>query len=125
MVSRLHKLTALVFLVIWVPITAHCSLEKIPGLEFLHCPGDTPESSTCEGDSCKTVESGSYKISDNSDLVPHPVFRVLAEPLAEPAQSIPLLGPLRLPSFPPPDLPRCWQFFSRAAMPARAPSRFS
>ena len=123
---RVYKLTAMVFLVFWVPITAHCNLEKIAGLEFLHCPSDTPESSNCEGDGCQTVESGSYKISDNSELVPRPVFCVVAYVMERPAEYVqPLVDPLQLLSSPPPDLPRIWQFVSRAAMPVRAPSQFS
>jgi hypothetical protein len=122
----LYKLTALVFLVLWVPITAHCNLEKISGLEFLHCPGETPESSNCEADGCQTVESGAYRIPDNSETVALPIFCVAAYLMAEPVERVqPLLGPFRLPSSAPPDLSRSWQFVSRAALPVRAPSRHS
>src|SRR6185369_9668721 len=54
LMNRVYRLTALVFLVLWVPTTTHCYLEKIPGLEFLQCASDTGNSS-CEGDGCQTV----------------------------------------------------------------------
>src|SRR4051812_3003890 len=69
LMKKVHKLTALVFVVLWVPITSHCQLEKVPGLEFLHCASDTPGNSDCQGDGCQVIESGFYKISDNSAVV--------------------------------------------------------
>src|SRR6059036_3645002 len=124
--SRLYKLTALVFLVLWVPITAHCHLEKVPGLEFLKCASDTPERSDCEGDGCQTVESGLYKISDNSRTAPLPAACVVGCLVPKPADDLqPSRGPLRSLSCAPPDLPQRWQFISRAAPPVRAPSSLS
>jgi hypothetical protein len=121
--SRVHRLTALVFMVLWVPITAHCCLEKLPGLEFLHCVSDTPESSNCEGDGCQVVESGFYKIPDNPATVPVPLTCFVAYIMPRPAddhQSACI--PVRLLSVSPPDLLHRWQFISRAALLVRAPS---
>jgi hypothetical protein len=114
-----------VFLVLWVPITAHCLLEKVPGLEFLHCASDTENNSNCQ-DECQTVESGFYKISDNSAIVPAPVFCMVAYCVIEPVDDLTLrstwVGALDAVA---PDLPRSWQFISRAALPIRAPSLLS
>jgi len=120
--SSLHKLTALVFLVLWVPLTAHCHLEKVPGLEFLKCASDTPENSDCQRDGCQTVESGFYKVSNNSRTAPVPVFCIPAYLVAPPAEVQPVFGPLRLLGSAPPDLSQRWQFISRASLPVRAPS---
>src|SRR6185369_6609673 len=122
--SKLQQLTALVFLVLWVPITAHCHLEKVPGLEFLKCPSDTQDSGCQDG--CQVVESGLYKIPEHSVLVPAPVDLLVPcfEPtLADEVQ--PGSVPLGLLSLAPPDLRQSWQFVSRAALPVRAPSSLS
>jgi len=115
-----------VFLVLWLPVTTHCGLEKLPGLEFLECTSDTPGSSSCEGDGCQTVESGSYKISDNSGGIPLPILSLVVffTPAPE-GSALPEFGRLRLLSSAPPDLPVRWQFVSRAALPIRAPSLLS
>jgi hypothetical protein len=107
---------------LWVPITAHCKLELIPGLEFLHCAGDTSTKSDCEGDSCQTVESGAYKTQDNDDLVSLPVLIDLSAlvPPAEPFDLGP--GSVSVFTISPPELPRCWQFLLRTAPAVRAPS---
>jgi len=87
MLCRLYRLTALAFLVLWVPVTSHCHLENVTGLEFLQCASETPENSGCEGDGCQTVESGFYKISDNSRTVPLPMLSVTAYLASDPGES--------------------------------------
>jgi hypothetical protein len=126
MMCKLHKLAAFLFLVLWLPVTSHCQLEKVPGLEFLQCASDTPENSNCEGDACQTIESGQYKISDNSQTVPVPVFQVLPTVKLSQTECVqPVFGPLRLLTCAPPELPPCWRFILRAALPVRAPSLVS
>jgi hypothetical protein len=122
--KTIQKLTALVFLVLWVPVTAHCSLEKVPGLEFLQCASDTAGDSNCEGDSCQTIESGFYKISDNTCIVRVPAFYVIlfTVPSQTVIQHLSAHPCPRTQSSFPPDLPQSWQFISRTALPVRAPS---
>jgi hypothetical protein len=124
--SRLHKLVALVFLVLWAPITGHCYLEKIPGLEFLHCASDTADNSNCAEDGCQIVESGFYKISDNTAVVPVPVYCLIpfTAPISLVQDSPPESCGVTQFRFPP-DLPQSWQFISRTALPIRAPSLVS
>ena len=55
----------------------HCKLETIPGLEFLRCPSDTDTKSDCQGDGCETVESALYKVPDNQNVTPVPVFETV------------------------------------------------
>ena len=124
--NRVYRAVALVFLVLWVPITAHCCLEKLPGLEFLQCASDTSGSPNCEGDACQTIESGAYKISESPRTAPAPAFFVL--PLAP----LPLIEDAAANKSPAgtlvaarPDLPKSWQFISRTALPVRAPSLLS
>jgi hypothetical protein len=119
----MYKAIALMFLVLWLPITSHCQLERVPGLEFLHCAADTSESSNCEGDGCQTVESGLYKISDHSTIAPVPVCGPFLFMLPHRSlEDSSLVGPGRAQSSFPPDLPQRWQFISRTALPIRAPS---
>ena len=108
---------------LWVPITAHCKLELIPGLEFLQCAGDTSTKSDCEGDSCQTVESGAYKTQDNDDLVPLPVLALDVSALVPFTEPFDLeSGRLNLFTVSPLELPGCWQFLLRTAPRVRAPS---
>ena len=108
---------------LWVPITAHCKLELIPGLEFLQCAGDTSTKSDCEGDSCQTVESGAYKTQDNDDLVPLPVLTLDFSASVPPVEAFDLeSGGLNGFTVSPPELPKCWQFLLRTAPVVRAPS---
>ena len=122
MLRKLHKVTALVFLVLWVPISAHCYLEEVPGLEFLKCASDTAERSNCDGDGCCLVESGFYKISDASGCVA--VAPVLAVNVLVPrVDEAPVAGRgSAVFESVSPELLQSWQFNLRTALPARAPS---
>jgi hypothetical protein len=119
---RVYKLTALVFMVLWVPITAHCYLEKLPGLEFLQCAADGTGNSSCEGQGCCAVESEFYKVSDAGDCVAVvPVLAVVMLPrlLDDALETDEGLAGFEIL---PPELPQSWQFLSRTALPIRAPS---
>src|SRR5436309_694571 len=110
-VHRWKAIVSLLCLATWLPATQHCKLESLPGLEFLHCAGDTPEKSDCAGDSCQSVETGSYKPSDHQRVAPAPICLAVAH-------SLPLYGEKlqeKVACFvastsPPPELPRAWQF---------------
>ena len=116
----------------WVPLTSHCILESIPGLEFLRCACDTQLTSTssrgdpCQDDGCCAVESAQYQSPRQQDLIPIVVFAIL------PAEVFVVLGPslppkvsLGIVTSAPPDLPASWQFSFRTALPVRAPSFIS
>jgi hypothetical protein len=126
-VDRLMKWTALLLLALWMPVTAHCKLEVLPGLGFLACSegeGSVPhQEAGCEQDGCATVESGDYRVEYNPPLTFPPLSLLLplnidlraAEPLAPDLS----LGATHLG---PPEILKTWQFFCRAALSPRAPS---
>ena len=107
--------------VLWVPITSHCAWEDIPSLQMFQCAPDTAESSDCDEDACVQVETASYKISDPQIAVPPPLSNLLT--LLSP--SLLQIPPAEQPSpatAAPMEIPITWQFFSRSALPPRAPS---
>jgi hypothetical protein len=114
--------TALVFMVLWVPITAHCYLEKFPGLEFLQCAGDNGGTEDCKGEGCCAVESGFYKVSDARDCVPVALLLAVVALPRVLDDSLETAGRLAVFEIVPPELPQSWQFLSRTALPVRAPS---
>jgi hypothetical protein len=124
-VKRLYAIVAFLLMVCWAPITAHCSLEKLPGLEFLQCVGNA-DSPDCEGDSCASVESGSYKTQDHPELTVSfaPILLAFVPvPLDQVIKPVCLSAPVL--TVAPPEFPQSWQFAFRAVLPARAPSLLS
>ena len=122
-VNRWKAILSVLCLAMWLPATQHCNLENVPGLGFLRCAGDTAEKSNCNGDSCDTVEKGSYRPSDNTRVGPAPILLALVVSLHLQSESLRSqdANPGAV-TFPPPDLPRGWQFITRSAAPPRAPS---
>ena len=117
-------IVSLVCLAIWLPATQHCRLERLPGLGFLHCPNDTPGTSDCQGDACDTVEKGSYKKSENADLMVlrlPALFVVKITPLIL-QEAKPVSVATALSVGPPREAPERWQFYSPLALPIRGPS---
>jgi len=122
-VTRFQKIISAFLLVAWLPITLHCSLESVPGLEFLRCASDTPNQSDCSGDGCCAVEKSEYKTEQSRltppspDLLQLPFVPVCSAVAASPAEvSVGIL------SAAPPELVKSWQFVFRTASPPRAPS---
>jgi len=111
----------------WLAASSHCAWEQLPGFSFFVCsPASGASSSSpashCADEFCKLVENGNYLPSQQhcSDLKP---------PVAE-LSSLPAFVEVPLPNPAsagvtieiPPELPKTWQFSSRAALPPRAPS---
>jgi hypothetical protein len=120
-VSRWKGIVSLLCLALWLPATQHCQLEKLPGLSFLQCAGDS-DGRECQGDSCDVVERGVYKAPDCSDVACGSVAELLDNPPAleaEPAQPACLE---HLDSDVRVLLPESWQLYSVAAAPIRGPS---
>ncbi|HWN97510.1 MAG TPA: hypothetical protein VNT99_20945 [Methylomirabilota bacterium] len=123
--KQLLQILTFLLALAWVPITSHCDWEGLVGGELFKCAPNTAQTGDCsdEDDGCVTVESGSYKVPDTVPEVPAPVFAVvlfelpifIAEPLGQPA-------PERAA---PDEIPASWLFFSRTALPPRAPSLVS
>ncbi|MGI8965484.1 MAG: hypothetical protein ACR2H1_05265 [Limisphaerales bacterium] len=124
--SCVYRIIALLMLALWLPVTGHCTLETIKGLEFLSCPSDTSSDSHCENDGCQSIESATYKVQDN-----HADFAVAISFLGcfvfqtawtEPSVETFSVSSLTLNS---PELPKTWQFILRTALSPRAPSLVS
>jgi len=106
---------------LWFAATNHCRLESVPGLEFLHCAGDTDSSKSCNGDGCETVENGFYKTESSRLIVPVPTMVAALSMI--PAFALPATpAPQNQFASAPPEIPRTWQFVTRTASPPRAPS---
>jgi hypothetical protein len=129
-VNRLKTILTLLLALFWLPVTMHCGLESLPGIEFLSCcphddaasqPAPAHQDNDCETDACATVESGLYKQEDSTQSVSVPLLALAAWMWAAelPADSTPDFSPA---SSAPPELPRRWQFSYRTALPPRAPS---
>jgi hypothetical protein len=117
---------ALALAVFWLPVSVHCQLEQLPGLEFLSCCDheDTTaphQDDGCEGDACAVVEAGLYKTEERQVALPAPMIETPNGPAVSVAPITISLVPL-LPDTSPPELSRFWQFSLRAALPIRAPS---
>ena len=120
---RLRRLLALTLLALWLPATLHCDLEAA-GLEIAFVCHDhatpTAAAAHCTDDACHALEEAAYTAFTLTKLVgviSLSVLALLPEPADLPAAA---LSPART------DVPlevlRSWQFRTRAAPPARAPS---
>ncbi len=111
---------------LWLPASAHCQLESVPGLEFLQCAVDaqTPGGSNdCSDSGCCAVEKSPYQSGHIRATIPSPDLLPLL-PVALTDSADKLSAEVSVAAFVvvPPELPRCWQFVFRTALPARAPS---
>src|SRR5688572_7493567 len=79
-VKRSLQVIGIVLAVLWLPITAHCSLETLPGFEFLLCETGPVENDCCE-DACAQIETPSYKVSETDTVVPVPLFEFAFNPV--------------------------------------------
>ncbi len=118
-VKRLFLIVGLVLLVLWVPITSHCMLENIRGMEFLKCATDTDQGKDCGDDGCTQLESATYRISDtHTDFLPLAFIDFSDVVLLE----LPVDEQPTAVVETPPDIPVAWQFLFRTALPPRPPS---
>ncbi|MCP5523095.1 MAG: hypothetical protein H7A46_16285 [Verrucomicrobiales bacterium] len=123
----LSRVVAVCLLVLWAPVTVHCTLEAMPQLSFLSsCCGDNAggDCDHCAGDACQAVESGHYRLEDNPDIAPQwnpqpGLLACLLLPACWDTDACVVLVPC---ATAPPELAATWQFVQRAAPRARAPS---
>ncbi|NOS68816.1 MAG: hypothetical protein HOP33_02695 [Verrucomicrobia bacterium] len=122
---RLRNILMVLAAVLWLPLSAHCLLERIPAFQFLACNDDTDagKTSDCDDTGCCPAEKTLYRINQIRVSVPSPDLLPLlpvatvdtAIALSAEAVSAAVAGS-------PPELPQCWQFVFRTASPPRAPS---
>lgn len=127
-VSKFSKFVVLMVLALWAMAAMHCKLESLPGLSFLKtcCFVDSSvpiSPDHCDSDGCGAVEEGGYRMEEATVSAPRPalILALFSTTLIETLQ--PVLEPVvQTTSFPPPDLPKGWQFSLRTALSPRAPS---
>jgi hypothetical protein len=118
-----RRIVAVVLLSLWLPATLHCAVEAAGVyLEFVCHDHETQAVSEnhCADDSCHAIEGASFTVFSLTKLVgiaALSVVALLAEPLEFPPDGV---RPERTDV--PRELQRSWQFSTRAAPPARAPS---
>ena len=123
--SRLVRLLLLTLVAAWLPVTLHCSLEAAGVFAAADdCCTAEPSASAgdCKDDACPTVENALYKESSHALTVAAPELArcFVCLELPAPGSQLQALSPAR--HAPPPELRVTWQFVTRAAPPARAPS---
>ncbi len=122
-VHRLRRLLTFALLALWLPATLHCDLEAAGlALPFVFHDHDiaTGSDRPCADDDCHALDRASYTAFALTKLVSATVLSVLArlpESIETPVNGV---RPERTDA--PRELRRTWQFDTRAAPPARAPS---
>jgi len=108
----------------WLPASAHCHLETIPGLEFLRCASDSQNSQGhCKDTGCCSAEKSQYKSEQQGVSLLSPDFLPVAlTPIAGAVNSLPAEVSVGILTAAPPPLFQSRHFISRTALPARAPS---
>lgn len=113
----------------WAPLNSHCSLEALPGLEFLRCcdsdhVDEDTQGDPCEDRGCCALESAKYRAPRPQECLAPQLDSCLLLSSPEPDVCVlPLPQRAELPHTDPPDLPGPWQFRLRTASPPRAPTR--
>jgi hypothetical protein len=127
-VDRLKILTGWLMLVIWLPATSLCLVERAGWLSADECcqksATDTSPANSTEKTACCALGSSSYKANENERLLSLP-FDFLATLDFVPASSHLVEGYCNAATQAPPDLSVTWQFSFRTALPPRAPSPLS
>jgi hypothetical protein len=120
-------MVAILFLALWVPVTMHCTLESLPGFNFLQCCCDDSDAPAapgdCDDDFCAEVESGSYRMEENPTVSTDSV-RILAVAhwIGAAVAPVDVAPGIRPHSPAPTELRTGWQFTCRTALPPRPPS---
>jgi hypothetical protein len=120
----LRKLSAIVLLAIWLPVTSHCALEMAGLLPTDDCCAND-SSGHCAKDNCDELESNLIKPSAESTLVKGPMLwcacLICAVAAIEPRTDL-MVARVRVPIDFSDDWVPGWSFEHRTALPARAPS---
>ena len=124
-VRRFYNLVFALAAFLWLPASAHCQLESVPGLEFLRCSAETADAHQPDKDcrNCCAVEKAHYRAEYLRLTIPAPGVLLLSLATGIPvAERLPAEVSVGLLTAAPPDLSATWQFSSRTALPVRAPS---
>jgi hypothetical protein len=111
---------------LWLPASAHCQLEAIPGLEFLRCAAVTATDGHSAPDDCShccAMEKSAYRASVNWLTPPAPALTAI--PVVTPQIALAQLPDevaLGVLVAAPPEFVPTRHFLFRTALPVRAPS---
>ena len=123
-VELVRTIVALTVLAAWLPATSHCLLAGADSA-FVNCQekhhhGDAPAHGHDDCGVC-ILETGGFKLADQ-EIFHFAFATVLSWHLVQPpSPHATLEATLCDPGRAPPDL-KTWQFFTRAALPGRAPA---
>lgn len=122
----MRSIFGVVLAIFWVAVGFHCTLEAVPGLDFLHCSESQSSAASgqghCTDDECRIVESGEYVLPGTLSVSAVPILGLSKVPRScSDAQSDSQICRV-VPEAAPPDLAAGWRFSQRAVTPARAPS---
>jgi len=113
---------------VWVPLTSHCRMEALPGLEFFRCAAEAQapaeQGDPCDEGSCCPLETAQYQASRQDDALPILLDGLLtySDSFGVIERSLPPEVCVGVLTAAPPELPASWQFYLRAAPRPRAPS---
>jgi hypothetical protein len=111
---------------LWLPASARCQLESIPGLEFLQCVNaecSHDKSTDCGDCGCCAMAKSQYKSEQLRVPLPLPDWLPISlAPIVGAANILPDETCLGILTAAPPPLFKTWHFASRTALPVRAPS---
>lgn len=112
----------------WMPMTAHCQIERVTGLQILKCAplsGGTAPCGPGDAGSCCSWESGQYQLPGCQPEVTAPPMALVPLVVVLVENWTPTESGEGVVDETPPGSPRPWQFSLRAALPVRAPSILS
>lgn len=112
---------------LWLPASAHCELETLPGFEFMHCAVDKQSpvdgNAGCNDCGCCAVEKSQYRASHIYLNAPVPgLLPILFATRLASFQPMPAEVCVGVLTAAPPELLPSRHFLSRTALPVRAPS---
>ena len=112
---------------LWLPASAHCQLESLPGLEFFQCAVDAQPvcdpSQDCGDCGCFALEKSQYHSAPLRLTLPTPgLLPDCYTPTFSGANILPNEVSFGILTAAPPPRLKTWQFAARMALPIRAPS---
>jgi len=126
-VRRLKAIVTVLVLAVWSACTAHCAIENLTRTAELPCcnedGGQSGQAPNAPGHcACSAIQSGGYVSQESALSIPLPLDGLcLFDVAPREADLLTRPGIVEV-TMSPPELVRSWQFLSRVALPARAPS---
>jgi hypothetical protein len=124
--SRVRQLFVWVMVALWLPVTLHCATDQAGLFEAKPvCCDDEKENGSDKScaERCSFLDADAQAAPNNLAKAQAPVLLACLSSLIEWVSETPIvpqISPVRSES--PPELPRTWQFVTRAAPLPRAPS---